>query len=583
MPAQESGAVSSIPEALPASSDPPAPSEEPAPEDETLYVSTAGEFLEAIAPGAVIELAPGVYNLTEYLHEAPDDISDYIVRGFSSDGWQAEIRGVGNLTIRGEEGGKTEVVAEPRYSDVIYFNACSDIAIENITFGHTTEKGSCEGAVLAFDDCRNINLDGLDLYGCGTYGVAADHTAGITLQDCIIRDCSYGIIDMIFCSDVTCEDCTFRDNGGYDMLSLRGSFVLFDGCAFAGNEGSSFLPADYSRGSESGARFAHCTFDRWESQHLNEELKGRGNFVIGKDCQFRVEPGRRTVYASSMEQLIENIAPDTQIMLAPGKYNLSDTLSELFAQEGEHFNESREFVRIDEVADGLELVVTGVSGFTIASESGSAADTEIVTDPRYADVINFENCSGTGIMNLAMGHTEADKCAGDVLYFTFCSDTVLCGLDLYGCGAYGISADECGLLTCFDSTIRDCEDGTLKLYAAQEREMFLNCVMTGSGRGGFFFADNESGGEFYFWRCIFGERESSSFASLVSDGVIVAEDCSWSDMTEPPILDDKSACEFDATRVQYDYAVIGSDFGDFLSTVLTFRLIKAFDKGYKNA
>lgn len=40
----------------------------------------------------------------------------------------------------------------------------------------------------------------------------------------------------------------------------------------------------------------------------------------------------------------------------------------------------------------------------------------------------------------------------------------------------------------------------------------------------------------------------------------------------------KSACEFDETHVQDDYSVIGSEFCDFLSTLLTFRLLKAFDK-----
>ena len=39
----------------------------------------------------------------------------------------------------------------------------------------------------------------------------------------------------------------------------------------------------------------------------------------------------------------------------------------------------------------------------------------------------------------------------------------------------------------------------------------------------------------------------------------------------------KSAREFDETRVQDDYSVIGSEFCDFLSTILTFRLINAFD------
>lgn len=42
----------------------------------------------------------------------------------------------------------------------------------------------------------------------------------------------------------------------------------------------------------------------------------------------------------------------------------------------------------------------------------------------------------------------------------------------------------------------------------------------------------------------------------------------------------KSACGFDETRVHDDYSVIGSEFCDFLSTLLTFRLIKSFDKAH---
>lgn len=40
----------------------------------------------------------------------------------------------------------------------------------------------------------------------------------------------------------------------------------------------------------------------------------------------------------------------------------------------------------------------------------------------------------------------------------------------------------------------------------------------------------------------------------------------------------KSACQFDETRVHDDYSVIGSEFCDFLSTVMTFRMLGAFDK-----
>lgn len=40
----------------------------------------------------------------------------------------------------------------------------------------------------------------------------------------------------------------------------------------------------------------------------------------------------------------------------------------------------------------------------------------------------------------------------------------------------------------------------------------------------------------------------------------------------------KAACEFDETRVHDDYSVIGSEFCNFLSTMLTFRIIKEFDR-----
>lgn len=40
----------------------------------------------------------------------------------------------------------------------------------------------------------------------------------------------------------------------------------------------------------------------------------------------------------------------------------------------------------------------------------------------------------------------------------------------------------------------------------------------------------------------------------------------------------KSACEFDETRVHDDYSVIGSEFCDFIATLLTFRLLRKFDE-----
>ncbi len=358
-------------------------------EDEAIHVSTAGEFLEAIAPGAVIELAPGVYNLTEYLHEASDHISDYVKKGFT-DGWQAEIYEVEGLTISGEKSGKIEIVAEPRYSDVLCFNGCSDVKIENVTFGHTIEQGNCQGAVLEFDDCRNVELDDLDLYGCGTYGVTADNTSGLALKNCIIRDCSYGIIDLTSCGDAVLEGCTLRDNGGFDMLSLNSAAVLFDGCAFTGNSGDSFLPSHNYPESGSSVRFESCTFGRWESLRLKEEMKDFGSDVtVTGDCGWSdaVAPFNDS---NSEGNVFERAALDTtrlkvasfdaQVLTADEYYILYEIVNE---NSGEVSFETSDDVRF------LTFEEDGRGCFWTDNEKGRPFRYEV--DSAYSCAISFDD------------------------------------------------------------------------------------------------------------------------------------------------------------------------------------------------
>jgi len=392
----------------------PTPPEESVAEEEVIHVSTAGEFLEAIAPDVVIELAPGTYNLTEYLRETSDNVSDYVARGFT-DGWQAEIHEVERLTIRGAKDGKVEVVSEPRYSDVLYFNDCSDIVIENITFGHTIEQGNCEGAVLAFDYCRKISLDSLDLYGCGTYGVVADHTVGIALKDCIIRECSYGIVDLL-CSDTIFEGCTFRDNRGFDMLSLSGSFAHFEGCSFSGNEGDNFLPAYYHSDSESGARFERCTFGSWESQRLNEELKDNGSFVVGEDCRFEVVESEEDGAFSALDTTRLKVASfDAKVLTADEYYILYEIVN---TKSGEVSFETSDDVRF------LTFEEDGRGCFWTDNEKGRPFNYEM--DSAYSCTISFDDGGKASFGLYAdLGGALPDSEEGSIWLALYLEDEVL--------------------------------------------------------------------------------------------------------------------------------------------------------------
>jgi len=74
------------------------------------------------------------------------------------------------------------------------------------------------------------------------------------------------------------------------------------------------------------------------------------------------------------------------------------------------------------------------------------------------------------------------------------------------------------------------------------------------------------------------------FGTIILESVLDMEplvayqtyDCRWE--IELVIRYYKQTCEFDETRVHDDYSVIGSEFFIFLSTIITYRMLDAFEK-----
>ena len=74
----------------------------------------------------------------------------------------------------------------------------------------------------------------------------------------------------------------------------------------------------------------------------------------------------------------------------------------------------------------------------------------------------------------------------------------------------------------------------------------------------------------------FGTLTLESDLDLPSEIAFDSYNCRWE--IELVMRFYKHACEFDETRVHNDYSVIGSEFCDFLSTLLTYKLINFFDE-----
>ena len=229
------------------------------------------------------------------------------------------------------------------------------------------------------------------------------------------------------------------------------------------------------------------------------------------------------VQVDTVEDFLEAIQPGATILFAPGYYNFSQYIEEVWAEEGETWNKNHPYVNLKECFDGVEIVIQHVDGLFISGDNENL--TEIVIDPRYAQVLNFEECNNISLSGLTMGHTEIGDCSGNVLNFYGCQNINLSAMDLYGCGVYGIgSYDGTGEMYVYSSTIRDCAYGALEILDGDGRFEFRNCSLTGSEAYDRYEKSPHS--ELAFYECMFGDNETSYYMFLED---IYTEDCIWSE------------------------------------------------------
>ena len=183
-------------------------------EIKTVDAATVDELLKAIAPNTIINLTGRSYNLTEAQGYGVYGSDFYSWNEIYDDGWELEIDGVDNLTIRAEKPG-VEIVTRPRYACVLKFDSCRDLTLAGFTCGHTDGAGVCTGAVINLSGCRNVTIEGCDLYGCGTYGLELDRSRSVHAVNTTIRDCSSGALSASASADVLLDNCTVYGIAGY--------------------------------------------------------------------------------------------------------------------------------------------------------------------------------------------------------------------------------------------------------------------------------------------------------------------------------------------------------------------------------
>ena len=250
---------------------------------EQFVVSDVNELMEVIGSDREILLAPGTYDLTAWisenspaLYEDELDAECQVYREEVYDGEQLVLYGISNLTIGSQDPEhQAQIVAEPRYADVLTFCSGEDILLENLILGHTSAQGYCEGDVVAIESCGNVSLNNCELYGCGAYALEILTSSDVNVEFCDIHNCTYGCLTSNYSDSLCFSYTTFEDCREFTMFEMVGSDAAFYGCTFRRLSGNMVSLNNYS-----SAYFQGCTFDAAALDSLRDNPEYGGNLTI---------------------------------------------------------------------------------------------------------------------------------------------------------------------------------------------------------------------------------------------------------------------------------------------------------------
>lgn len=189
------------------------------------------------------------------------------------------------------------------------------------------------------------------------------------------------------------------------------------------------------------------------------------------------------VKVTTVDEFLAAIAPDANILLEAGSYNLCDASD--YGQK-----KATGYYTWEEEYDGYSLVIRDVENLTI---SGSGIhSTQLVTMPRWADVLTLRNCTGVGLSGITMGHIDGyGECSGGVLTVDNSTKVDMNRLGLYGCGVIGLEVYTSTDVTMTDCDIYECSSSAVSM-ADSENVTVSGCRMYTIGReyyGGWTYLD----------------------------------------------------------------------------------------------
>lgn len=207
-------------------------------------VNTAKDFIRAIASNTTIQLKGATIYLSEL---SQDNSGEYFRFNKEFDGYELVIQNVDNFKIVGLGEKPVKIITKPVYGDVLVFENCNNITLENIDAGHGPEKGGCTGGVLNFINSNEISINNSIMFGSGMEGIATSKVTSLKCSNSIIRGCTYSIMSLNDSRDFEFTNCEFSDNQEFDLFNINFcQNIKFFNCSINNNRTGTESYSDYA-------------------------------------------------------------------------------------------------------------------------------------------------------------------------------------------------------------------------------------------------------------------------------------------------------------------------------------------------
>jgi hypothetical protein len=218
----------------------------------TIEVGTAEEFIKALKNNRhIVITTEETLDLTEALDEMVEngDLENYYDGGepryepgvyfnVEYDGNSLVLNVLHDIYIEGPKGEGASLQVSPRYADVLWFHKCNNIAIKNVTMGHT-EAGDCSGDVIRLENSTNVLVKNCALFGCGVNGLSTTDCLGVQVRNSEVFGCSDCAFYFSDTNDVTVKGCKIFENSRA-ISAWDCEDIIFDDCRFSDHHGQLF-------------------------------------------------------------------------------------------------------------------------------------------------------------------------------------------------------------------------------------------------------------------------------------------------------------------------------------------------------